>query len=389
MATTTVNLLTALTAADSGDKIPIWDISAGQYKAITKTNLFGGTLALDALTFAHPLNTGAEQIKITTDRFPFLIGVEDTAIFNGVRDQTMQVGFNARSPGNDPAVYLQWEQWYQPSPTASQAEFMLIFKQPVALGNAYLRPLQINMMYDTDLVQQVFVSDLYAWGTRTGSNVMTLEKSTLNLTGITLSVATNNQIAVQQTGSGGIGGIPLLKLSAANVLEICQTALTTKIMGPLYTTAGQDLYLMGGGVGSYTDCVWLGHPSLFTTYRHVVTASVSSSGAGAGLNFDINTGTENVRNTTLALRGNKRVGVNDAAPDGTLHVQTADAAAVPVLLLEQLDVSEEMIEFTSTAGTGNAIEDVGTKLLTTTEYIKVTVNGAARYIAVGTIAAPP
>jgi hypothetical protein len=50
MATTTVNLLTALTAADSGDKIPIWDITAGQYKAITKANLLGGAMSGTSLT---------------------------------------------------------------------------------------------------------------------------------------------------------------------------------------------------------------------------------------------------------------------------------------------------------------------------------------------------
>lgn len=66
--------------------------------------------------------------------------------------------------------------------------------------------------------------------------------------------------------------------------------------------------------------------------------------------------------------------------------QSSSTAAVPVLKLDQADVSEEMIEFVSTAGTGNAIEAVGSKTLTTTAFIKVTVNGDTRYIPVGTIA---
>jgi len=52
-----------------------------------------------------------------------------------------------------------------------------------------------------------------------------------------------------------------------------------------------------------------------------------------------------------------------------------------------LDVSEEMIEFNTTIGTGNAIEAVGAKTLTTTHFIKVTLpGGLTRYIPCGTIA---
>ena len=73
--------------------------------------------------------------------------------------------------------------------------------------------------------------------------------------------------------------------------------------------------------------------------------------------------------------------------NGTTTIdQSSSTAAVPVLVLDQADVSEEMIEFVSTAGTGNAIEAVGSKTLTTTHFIKVKVNGDTRYIPVGTIA---
>ncbi|MCP4651701.1 MAG: hypothetical protein GY853_16690 [PVC group bacterium] len=60
--------------------------------------------------------------------------------------------------------------------------------------------------------------------------------------------------------------------------------------------------------------------------------------------------------------------------------------AEPVLKLEQLDVSEEMIEFTCTEGVGNGIEDVGAKSMTITEWVKVIINGVTRYLQVGTIA---
>lgn len=67
--------------------------------------------------------------------------------------------------------------------------------------------------------------------------------------------------------------------------------------------------------------------------------------------------------------------------------QSVDDAAIPTLILDQADVSEEMIEFVSTIGVGNALEAVGGKSLTTTHFIKVTLPGSlARYIPVGTIA---
>ena len=67
--------------------------------------------------------------------------------------------------------------------------------------------------------------------------------------------------------------------------------------------------------------------------------------------------------------------------------QPSTTAAVPVLTLDQADVSEEMIEFVSTIGVGNAIEAVGAKTLTTTHFIKVTLpGGLTRYIPAGTIA---
>jgi len=97
------------------------------------------------------------------------------------------------------------------------------------------------------------------------------------------------------------------------------------------------------------------------------------------------TGTNNV---TLAPLSGAAVGVGTNSLSGKLHVdQASTAAAIPVLYLDQADVSEEMIEFNTTIGVGNAIEAVGGKTLTTTHFIKVTIPGSlTRYIPVGTIA---
>lgn len=90
---------------------------------------------------------------------------------------------------------------------------------------------------------------------------------------------------------------------------------------------------------------------------------------------------------TNQLGGNTTIGAV-AAPQAALDVQQDSAtAAIPTLYLNQLDVSEEMIELNTTIGTGNAIEAVGAKTLTTTHFIKVTIpGGLTRYIPCGTIA---
>lgn len=82
-----------------------------------------------------------------------------------------------------------------------------------------------------------------------------------------------------------------------------------------------------------------------------------------------------------------RVGINDSTPDGKLDiVQSSTTAAIPVIELEQLDVSEEFFNFVGTVATGNPIEAVGAKTLTTTHFIRVAVNGSFLYFPVGTIA---
>ena len=90
----------------------------------------------------------------------------------------------------------------------------------------------------------------------------------------------------------------------------------------------------------------------------------------------------------VTLQSGGNVGIGTTSPTAKLHVnQASTTAAVPVLILDQADVSEEMIEFVTTIGTGNAIEAIGAKTLTTTHFVKVTLpGGLTRYIPAGTIA---
>ncbi len=82
------------------------------------------------------------------------------------------------------------------------------------------------------------------------------------------------------------------------------------------------------------------------------------------------------------------VGIDTIVPLARLHVSQLSAiGAKPVLALDQLDISEEMIEFNTTIGVGNAIEAIASKVLTTTHFIKITIpGGLTRYIPCGTIA---
>ena len=115
-------------------------------------------------------------------------------------------------------------------------------------------------------------------------------------------------------------------------------------------------------------------------------ADITSGGCDGRIDFR-----QAVGNTsdTLAMRIEfGKVGIGLTSPASKLHVDQASAdGAIPVLTLDQGDASEEMIEFLCTIGTGNAIEAVGAKSLTTTHFIKVTIQGGlTRYIPVGTIA---
>lgn len=84
----------------------------------------------------------------------------------------------------------------------------------------------------------------------------------------------------------------------------------------------------------------------------------------------------------LTLTADVRIDLTPTTVD-----QSSTTAAIPPLIIDQADISEEMFELVTTIGTGNAMEAIGAKTLTTTHFIKVTIpGGLTRYIPCGTIA---
>lgn len=117
--------------------------------------------------------------------------------------------------------------------------------------------------------------------------------------------------------------------------------------------------------------------------------SVATGGTDGKIHISGHTSSGGTVNTLATFDAKaQRVGIGVDPPLAKLDVDQSDVAgAIPVLKLDQADLSEELIQFESTIGVGNPIEAVGAKTLTTTHFLKVTLPGAlTRYIPAGTIA---
>ena len=90
---------------------------------------------------------------------------------------------------------------------------------------------------------------------------------------------------------------------------------------------------------------------------------------------------------SLHIDSAQNLGVGVTTLLGRMHVdQSGSTKAIPTLVLDQADVSEEFIHFIGAEGIGNVVEDVASKILTTTKFIRMNINGTPLYLQVGTIA---
>jgi len=176
-----------------------------------------------------------------------------------------------------------------------------------------------------------------------------------------------------------------------------QITSTTTGVGIGTTSPQKKLHVVGGSAGSGTALLRLGTEgdtagteSIITfvsdedgtpsTMAQVVAARTAS---GGDLKFDTWGKAD-----AMVIDTNGNVGIGTTGPDSKLHIdQASTTAAIPVMTLDQADLSEQFMKFMTTIGVGNPIEAVGAKTLTTTHFIKIEIDGVGdRYIPVGTIA---
>lgn len=117
-----------------------------------------------------------------------------------------------------------------------------------------------------------------------------------------------------------------------------------------------------------------------TQYRALVIGATTVAGTNYGI-FQQGAGMINRFSGKVAIGGS-------TDPTAQLRVDQSNASAsISPILIRQNDVSEQIIEFDTTIGTGNAIEAVGAKTLTPTHFVKVKIpGGLIRHFEVGTIA---
>lgn len=197
--------------------------------------------------------------------------------------------------------------------------------------------------------------------------------------------------------------INLHEEGAVTTTQGIATALTS--MGLLATSTIADVAVADGGTGASTASAARTNLGLGSIATEAETNYALLAGRAGGQTLIGGTASGEdltLQSTSNATRGsiffgsaqtsaydevNDRLGIGIAAPTGVLHIdQSSLTGALPVVKLDQADLSEELIDFIAVEATGNPVEDVGAKALTTTKFVRVAVNGVKLYIQVGTIA---
>lgn len=244
-----------------------------------------------------------------------------------------------------------------------------------------------------------------------GAGDIWVEKAGDTMTGtlnISVPTTTDEALILQTTDDNRTTNIFEMQDSGGTAFVKARYATNSAGIDPVFDiVSGKTGMMIGGtnntigtrtdGVGKVARIVWphatnaeQPHMLLYATGPQISFGGGTSYGnAVTRTKFFTATNSTTLNGTErMVIEGNGDVGIGADSPSAQLHLdQSSSTAAQPVLLLDQADVSEEMIEFATTIGVGNAIEAVGVKTLTTTHFIKVTLPGSlTRYIPVGSIA---
>jgi hypothetical protein len=209
------------------------------------------------------------------------------------------------------------------------------------------------------------------------------------------------RFAISQGGLVGLGGvISDTTTMAGSTLTIKSASVGIGVIDPL-----AKLHLSGGetSTGFTAATVALGYGTT-GNYPHFIHTRHDGAGFESCIDFYTNDGTNAGVYPTNAVHGmtirNGKVGVGLVTPLAKLHVdQSSTTGAIPVLTLDQGDVSEEFIRFIGTAADNVitqsivAAADVGTA--TIAGYVKVYVQDdgnqitdQAYYVPIYSLAAP-
>ncbi len=175
------------------------------------------------------------------------------------------------------------------------------------------------------------------------SSVRGIEFSPLISNGINGSAAIASAARLDPTANVGTwyGSLYTTKLQGS-------TFNVTNLLGSFYRVDTDATY---SGALTSIYALQIGSPSIAgSSPVNAYGLFIGNQAAGTGTNFAIFT-------NTGIVSFNDKVGIGLAAPAAKLHVdQLSTSAAIPVLYLDQADLSEEFIEFASTVGAGNPID---------------------------------
>lgn len=202
----------------------------------------------------------------------------------------------------------------------------------------------------------------------------------------TVSIATTNSSFVIETSTAKsklfIEVPDISSIRGAVFSTASDTAVRTAINTFLKARVGPAAVQNGDRVGTFNFSSYDGTDyNLGAQFLAVIDGAVSDNTVPTS--FIIKTSPTNGGGNTnrLLITSTGLIGIGNVTnPSGQVHVdQVSTIAALPVIVLDQADLSEEFINFISTIGAGNPIDTaaVGTFY----GKIRVAVNGTFKYVA--------